>query len=61
VGTHTDLLQPADNNAYIRRFINLPKVLDMISTSSLYFCRGDQLDDPYKGMMPDEYVDASRR
>jgi hypothetical protein len=31
-----------------------------MSTSSLYFARGDQFEDPYEGMPPDEYIDAVR-
>jgi hypothetical protein len=58
---HSHLLQPNDNNAYIWRFIDLPNFLDLITTSTLYFCRGDKFADPYEGMMPDEYVDSVRR
>ncbi len=58
---HANLLQPADTNAYIWRFIDLPKFLDMLVTGSLYFTRGDMFDDPYEGMPPDEYMEAVRR
>ena len=51
---HVNLSQPEDNNAYVWRFIDLPKFLDLIRSGSLYFCRGDQFDDPYEGMPPDE-------
>src|SRR3954469_12955298 len=57
---HANLLQPEDNNAYIWRFIDLPKFLDMLVTDSLYFTRGDMFDDPYEGMPPDEYMEAVR-
>ena len=58
---HANLIQPEDNNAYIWRFIDLPKFLDMLVTGSLYFTRGDMFDDPYEGMPPDEYMEAVRR
>jgi hypothetical protein len=58
---HANLIQPEDNNAYIWRFIDLPKFLDMLVTGSLYFTRGDMFEDPYEGMPPDEYMEAVRR
>jgi hypothetical protein len=57
---HANLIQPDDANAYIWRFIDLPKFLDMLATGALYFTRGDQFDDPYDGMPPDEYIEVVR-
>ncbi|MFN8058144.1 MAG: hypothetical protein U0Q12_03205 [Vicinamibacterales bacterium] len=55
---HANLIQSEDNNAYIWRFIDLPKFLDMLVPGSLYFTRGDMFDDPCEGMTPDEYKEA---
>lgn len=57
---HAALLQPEDENAYIWRFIDLPKFIDLLHTGSLYFTRADKFDDPYEGLMPDEYVESIR-
>jgi hypothetical protein len=58
---HGDITDPEDENAYIWRFIDLPKFLDMLTTRSLYFTRGDKFDDPYECMPPDEYMEVVRR
>lgn len=52
--------QPANVNAYVWRFLDMAKFIDLLRTRSLYFCRGDRFDDPYEGMMPDEYVASIR-
>jgi hypothetical protein len=57
---HTNLIQPKDNNAYISRFIDLPKFLDMLVAGGLYFTGGDIFEDPYEGMPSDEYTEAVR-
>src|SRR5262245_15625587 len=51
---HANLIQPEDNNAYIWRFIDLPKFLDMLVTGSLYFARGDMFEESVRR-------DAARR
>jgi len=55
---HGSFKQPPDENAYIWRFIDLPKFLDFLHSGSLYFTRLDNMNDPYEGMMPDEYAEA---
>jgi len=55
---HDALPQPDDPNAYIWRFIDLAKLIDLLQIGSLYFTRADKLDDPYEGLMPDEYVES---
>ena len=35
------------------RYMSFPKYVHMVATQSLYFCRGDLLDDPLDGAMPE--------
>jgi hypothetical protein len=58
---HRDIKGPNDENADIWRFIDPPKLLDMLTTRSLYFTRGDKFDDPYECMPPDEYMEAVKQ
>ena len=42
-------LQPDDPNVKVWRYVSLPALIDMLSSSSLYFARADTLDDPFEG------------
>ena len=42
----------------IWRFLDLKKFLRLLHSSSLYFARGDQFQDPYEGMPIGELVDV---
>jgi hypothetical protein len=51
---HPDFPQPADLDALLWRFLDLPKFLSLLHDRSLYFARGDRFRDPYEGMPPDQ-------
>ncbi|HET6840756.1 MAG TPA: DUF2971 domain-containing protein [Candidatus Angelobacter sp.] len=48
--THPNLISPTDNTR-LWRFMDLSKLLWLLSNSALYFCRLDLLRDPYEGVM----------
>jgi hypothetical protein len=43
-------LEPPDQNVAIWRFMNMEKILDLITTSELYFCRADVFEDKNEGL-----------
>ena len=43
------LILPADQNQTLWRYQDLAKLLSLIQTSKLFFCRVDHLDDPFEG------------
>src|ERR1700676_1198982 len=53
---HPHCPQPENINSRIWRFLSLTKFLDMIQSSTLHFCRADCLDDPYEGLMSDDFA-----
>ena len=57
---HDHLSDPEDTNAYVWRYMSLPKFLDMLSTASLYFCLADRFDDPYEGLMSDRFAESMK-
>jgi hypothetical protein len=57
---HAHCPQPENLNAYVWRFLDLPKFLQLLYSNSLSFARGDQFDDPYEGMPSDEYIESVR-
>lgn len=56
IETYPDQLEPENQEAEIWRFLNLPKFLDLIQTSELYFCRADLFADEQEGLPPEEYL-----
>src|SRR5689334_9560498 len=53
--------QCPDDAAKIWRYISVTKLLALLSTRALYFCRADRLDDPLEGVVPEatsEYAQA---
>jgi hypothetical protein len=56
--SHEKCKVPENLNARIWRFMDLPKLLDLLYTGRLYFCRADCFEDPYEGMMTDEFAQA---
>ena len=46
---HMCFKAPMNENVKVWRYMDLAKFLSLISEKSLYFCRIDQLDDPYEG------------
>jgi len=48
---HPAFLQPADRTAKIWRYIDLARLVALLSSRSLYFPRLDQLDDPFEGSL----------
>lgn len=54
-------LESPDEDSKLWRYIDLPKFLSVLGTSSLFFCRADYFEDPYEGLFPKynpRYVDA---
>ena len=45
-------LQPQSDEIRIWRYLDLPKLLDLLQTRSLHFARIDTLDDPYEATLP---------
>jgi hypothetical protein len=56
VEIYPDQLEPEDQNAVIWRFMDLPKFRDLMTSSELYFCRADLLNDTHEGLPPQEYL-----
>lgn len=52
VEVHPSTHWPDDPDATVWRYLDLPKYLSMLESNSLYFCRLDQLDDPFEGSRP---------
>ena len=44
--------QPRDERIKVWRYLDLPKLIDLLETQSLYFARADTLEDPLEGMWP---------
>jgi hypothetical protein len=53
---HPHLETPPDNTT-VWRFMSLEKYLSLLTTSKLYFCRLDKLEDPWEGTYPKEIMD----
>jgi hypothetical protein len=49
--THPVFETPPDETP-IWRYMDLPKFVSVLSTSSLFFVRADRLDDPFEGSLP---------
>jgi hypothetical protein len=56
IETYAGQLEPEDQNAVIWRFINVPKFRDLMTSSELYFCRADLLNDAREGLPPEQYL-----
>ena len=50
--THPSFQQPPDLAVPVWRYIDLPRLISLLSTRSLYFCRIDQFDDVHEGTLP---------
>ena len=46
---HTSFVPPSDSNVRIWRYIDLPKLVSLLTTKSLWFPAASQLDDPHEG------------
>ena len=49
IETYPDQLEPENQDAVIWRFLDLPKLRDLIETSEIYFCRADLFADEREG------------
>lgn len=49
---HPDFEPPKNINSRIWRYMDLPRFLSLIESSSLYFTRADKFADPYEGAIP---------
>src|SRR4051812_47965589 len=55
---------PENLNARIWRYVELWKLESLFQERGLYFCRGDQFEDPYEGLFPEDLLvgpDAEQR
>jgi hypothetical protein len=64
---HPSFPQPADDSKSVWRYMNLSKFVWMLQHRALFFCRSDQLGDPYEGYYPmpiaeseDQFVETMR-
>lgn len=55
---HPEFEPPEDENCTIWRYLDFTKFVSLISTSSLWFARVDQLGDPFEGSMGRKNVAA---
>ena len=57
IESYPDQLEPQNQHAVIWRFVNLPKLRDLLATQELYFCRADLFsNDESEGLPPEDYV-----
>ncbi len=42
---------PPKTNVTIWRYIDFAKLIDLLESESLFFCRADKFDDPYEGLL----------
>jgi hypothetical protein len=52
---------PIDKNLCIWRFIDLTKLLSLLETESLYFCRSDKFNDPFEGSITKPALEAMKK
>lgn len=45
-------IPPADENMKIWRYMDFTKLVSLIDTKKLFFCRADKFDDPFEGSYP---------
>jgi hypothetical protein len=57
---HPDVVQPADVESTIWRYIDFTKFVYLITQQSLFFCRSDLLGDPFEGSCPAWDVEMRR-
>ena len=58
---HPDVNTPSDKNQCIWRFIDLTKLLSMLETETLYFCRSDRFNDPFEGSITKPALEALKK
>lgn len=56
---HADIDTPSDDTV-IWRYMDLERLLALLSNSSLYLCRLDRLRDPWEGLWPKSVLDRMR-
>lgn len=44
-------------NEHIWRYLDFTKFVDLLSTSSLFFCRADRFEDPFEGSVPKKHYE----
>lgn len=49
--SHSDFVQPTEQDASCWRYLTLPKFLDLLQTEEIFFCRLDKLDDNAEGTL----------
>ena len=47
---------PENLNARIWRYVEVRKLESLLKNRGLYFCRGDQFEDPYEGLLPEDFL-----
>lgn len=52
-------MQP-EGNPVLRRYMSFTKFVQMLDSSSLYFCRADKFDDPFEGSFTRPTLEARR-
>lgn len=52
IDEHECFRAPQDRDAKLWRYTDLPKLLEMLRTKSLFFARSDTLGDPFEGSVP---------
>jgi len=52
---------PQNKNLCIWRFIDLTKLLSLLETESLYFCRSDKFDDPFEGSITKPALESMKK
>jgi hypothetical protein len=54
ISDYPDIVSPElPLNTIIWRYMDLPKLLDMLETKTLFFCRGDRFEDKFEGSLPE--------
>jgi len=51
-GEHPVFTPPADENIKIWRYMDFTKLVSMLESRGLFFCRADKLGDPFEGSLP---------
>lgn len=54
--TFAKYVKQPDPSQVIWRYLDFPKFMSMLDSSSIFFCQGNLFDDPLEGVLPSEYV-----
>jgi hypothetical protein len=59
--THPCFIQPKDPNVKVWRYMNLAKLVSLLSGRELHFTRLDRFSDPYEGTFPKKTIEDMER